>query len=254
MFAWAAGAEKTRRAAAGRRQPLDLERIVRAALVLLDEAGLDGLSMRALAERLGVKAASLYWYVQNKDELLELLADAISAEVRPPEANLPWRGRMEALMAENRRVLLAHRDAARILTVTSPVGPNRLRLIELVFQALLAAGFGGTVVVRAGRLLNDYVTSFVLEEVNEAGMAAKVTKAMGDSADGTDGMATIEEVEETTRRAFAALPKDIYPAIAAVAAYIVDPDLDARFHYGLQVVLDGLEQQLSRTGTSVRAE
>lgn len=238
-FVGAAGAEAAQGDAQGRRQPLDLQRIVRAALALLDEAGLDGLNMRALAERLGVKAASLYWYVRNKEELLELLADAISAEVRAPAVDLPWRARVEALLVDNRRVLLAHRDAARILVATPPAGPNRMRLIDLVFDALLAAGFSGVEVIRAGRLLNDYVTSFVLEEANEVGMAA----AMGV---GEDGAASIEEVEAAGQRSFAALPADTYPAIAAVAAHIADPDLDARFRFGLKVVLDGLERQLAQ--------
>lgn len=233
-----AGADEAQGGARGQRQPLDLERIVRAALALLDEAGLDGLNMRALAERLGVKAASLYWYVRNKEELLELLADAISAEVRAPAADLPWRARVEAPLADYRRVMLAHRDAARILVATPPVGPNRMRLIDLAYDALLAAGFRGVEVTRAARLLNDYVTSFVLEEVNEAEAAAGW---MG----GAGGAAAIEEVEEATQRSFAALPADTYPAIAAVAGHVADPDLDARFRYGMKVVLDGLERQLA---------
>jgi AcrR family transcriptional regulator len=219
-----------------KRQPLDLERVVRAALMLLDEAGLEGLSMRHLAERLGVKAASLYWYVRDKDELLGLLADAISGEVREPAADLPWRERMEAFMLENRRVLLAHRDAARVLMQTPPFGPNRLRLIDLGLQALLAAGFDGAMILRAGRLLNDYVTSSVLEEGAEGDMAAK---GMG------DGDASIEGVEATTQRHFAALPADTYPGLAAVATYAADPDFDARFRFGMQVLFDGLEQQLA---------
>src|SRR5690349_16139343 len=70
---------------------LSRERLVGAALGLIQEEGLDGLSMRALAESLQVKAASLYWHVRDRDELLELLAEAILDKVRLPRATGGWR-------------------------------------------------------------------------------------------------------------------------------------------------------------------
>ncbi|MGH2603105.1 MAG: TetR family transcriptional regulator, partial [Dehalococcoidia bacterium] len=136
------------------REPLDRGRLIRAALALLDEVGLDGLSMRRLAERLDVKAASLYWHVQSKEELLDLLADAISGEVPAPPPDLPWRPRLEALAWQYRRVLLSHRDAARILSATLPGRPNRLRLVDVTLGALLDGGFAGLDAARAGRLMN----------------------------------------------------------------------------------------------------
>ena len=80
------------------RGALDRERVVRVALELLDEVGLDDLSMRRLAERLGVTAASLYWYVRDKSELLDLLADAMSAELPFDRdvSGLSWRAQLEA--------------------------------------------------------------------------------------------------------------------------------------------------------------
>jgi hypothetical protein len=119
---------------------------------------------------------------------------------------------------------------------TPPFGPNRLRMIDLGIQALLAAGFDGTMILRAGRLLNDYVTSSVLEEVTEMDMAAR---GIG------DGAASVEEIESATQRTFAALPMDTYPGLAAVAAHAADPDFEARFRFGMQVLFDGLERQLA---------
>src|SRR5215472_17410485 len=110
-------------AAQGSREALDRERVVRVALALLDEVGLRDLNMRRLAERLGVMAPALYWYVRNKDELLGLLADAISAEMPLADPNRPWRTEIEALARGARRVAHAHRDAARILVATLPTGP-----------------------------------------------------------------------------------------------------------------------------------
>ena len=81
------------------------ERLVRAALDLLGEAGLEGLTMRTLAERLGMRAASLYWHIRNKDQLLGLLAEAIVAEVPEPAPDLPWRAQLEAFATDYRDVL-----------------------------------------------------------------------------------------------------------------------------------------------------
>jgi len=218
--------------------PLDRGQVVRAALALLDEVGLDGLSMRRLAERLDIKAASLYWYMRDKDELFGLLADAISAEVCAPATDAPWRERLEALLWEYRRVLRAHRDAARILAGTVPAGPNRLRLVDMALGALRAAGFDGLDAARAGRLLVDYATAFVLEEINE--------EALGAGAAGHDVGEGEVAADGPSRSPFAALPADRYPSIAALAAHLADPDADGRFRFGLAVVLDGLERRLAR--------
>jgi len=95
-----------------KRRPLDQEQVVRAALTLLDEVGLDDLTMRRLAERLGVKAAALYRHVRNKDELLSLLGDEISGEIPLPAPTGKWQDRLTEMAWNVRRGLLAHRVAA----------------------------------------------------------------------------------------------------------------------------------------------
>src|ERR671937_1783890 len=140
------------------------DRLVREALALLDEVGFDGLTMRRLAERLGVRAASLYNHVGDKLELLALLGDAVCAEVREPDPGTNWRAQLEALAADYRRVLLAHRDAARVLQATPPVGPNRLRLVERTLAILRVAGFDDALVADAATVFNIYVLGFVLDE------------------------------------------------------------------------------------------
>lgn len=151
-------------AAPGSRVALDRERLVRVALELLDEVGLDELSMRRLAERLGVTAAALYWYVRDKNELLGLLADAISAEMPLPDPSRPWRRELEALARGARRVALAHRDAARILVATLPTGPHRLRAIDAVLGLLTRAGFSPADAADAAYVLNVYGVGFMLDE------------------------------------------------------------------------------------------
>src|SRR3954454_19002431 len=99
------------------RQPLDRAQIVRAALALLDEVGLDGLTMRHLAEKLGVQAASLYRHVRDKEEMLVLLADEITDEL--PMIEMPvagdgrdWKHALVDMAYRYRKVLLSHRDGA----------------------------------------------------------------------------------------------------------------------------------------------
>jgi TetR/AcrR family tetracycline transcriptional repressor len=222
----------------GRGHPvIDRGALVGAALVLLDEAGLEGLSMRRLADRLGVKAASLYWHVRNKEELLGLVADEICAGVREPETGLPWREKLEKLVRENRRVLVRHRDAARVLADTVPNGPNRLRLAEIMLGTLREAGFSRRDAVRAAFLLTDYATCFVAEE-------SRFTRAAEERS------SSEEEELARARRYFESLPRETYPLAVELAGYLTDRDSEGRFAFGLRVLLDGLERELaSRAST-----
>jgi TetR/AcrR family transcriptional regulator, tetracycline repressor protein len=221
--------------------PLTVARIVEAALGLLDEVGLAGLSMRRLAERLGIHAATLYWYVRDKQELLSLLAEAICREIQPPDPDAPWRVRLETLMWEYRRVLRAHRDAAHILAATLPAGSQRLRLVDLTLGAVMAAGFDGWAASRAGRLVVDFTTGFVQEEYVTAARSAPPTPPTAEHGsrdavmDHLDHLPTIAEVAEVSAQA--------YPNIAVLSPYLTDTDGDARFGFGLGVILDGLQQR-----------
>jgi TetR/AcrR family transcriptional regulator, tetracycline repressor protein len=94
---------------------LTRERLVGAALELIDEEGLEGLSMRALADRLQVKAASLYWHVRDRDELLQLLADGILESVGRPRQRATWRETVQATADALHRSVSAHKDANRVL-------------------------------------------------------------------------------------------------------------------------------------------
>lgn len=146
------------------RSALTREQVVTAALELLDEAGLGGLSMRGLGDRLGVKAASLYWHLRDKEQLLDLLSEAILREVPEPEAG-PWRPALEDFAARYRQVLLAHRDAARVV-LGFRSGPAALRLYEPVIAKLLAAGLPPSEAADAAVLfVGQYVPAFVVDEV-----------------------------------------------------------------------------------------
>lgn len=149
------------------RGALTREQVVRAALELLDEVGLAGLSMRGLADRLGVKAASLYWHLRDKEQLLDLLSEAIFDEV-PEPGDGPWRPALDTFAHGYRRVLLAHRDAARMVAGLRR-SPAALARFGRLTARLEAAGFPAAEADAAAVLLVGlYVPAFVADEAAAA--------------------------------------------------------------------------------------
>jgi AcrR family transcriptional regulator len=216
-----------------KRRPLDQAQIVRAALALLDEVGLDELTMRRLAERLDVKAASLYRHVHNKDELLALLGDEISAEIPFAKETGSWQSQLTEMAWNVRRGLLAHRDAARVLANTPPVGPRRLKHIEQVLRALRAAGLTDRDAAHAAYHMNNFVTEFVADEARFAAFASRP---------GSSRRKLLAEA----RRQFKSLPAQDYPTIVALADYLAEDAQDDLFQFGIDMCLRGLRSLAKR--------
>jgi len=210
------------------RRPLDQAQIVRAALALLDEVGLDELTMRRLAERLGIKAASLYKHVRSKEELLVLLGDEISGEIPFADRTGSWRDQLTRIAWNVRRGLLAHRDAARVVAYTAPFGPRRLRHIEALLRVLRDAGLSRRDAARAAYHCNNFVTEFAADE-------ARMTALAGVSA------ASQRKLLAEARRHFKALPRGEYPTVVELADDLTDSDPDALFQFGVDLLLRGLE-------------
>lgn len=194
---------------------LDRERIVEAALELLDRDGLAGVTTRRLAQRLGVKSPSLYWHLRDREELLGLLSDRIVADARWPEPSAGWRATAEGLMREYLRCLLAHRDAARVVAGRPPMGPNRLRGAEMLLSALLSAGLGEPEAIDAGLVLTTYVVGFALEQ-----QAAEPPATSDVQAD-----------------------PDRYPTLVRLSKAVPVAGW-ARFEEGLRLILDGAQSRL----------
>jgi TetR/AcrR family transcriptional regulator, tetracycline repressor protein len=119
--------------------PLTREAVIRTALDMLDAVGIDGLSMRALADRLDVKAASLYWHLRDKDQLLELVAEAVLDRVVVPISPPGWRAQAGAACNELALYLQEHRAAAAVVLGCLPV-VQRSRLARDLARVLAAAG------------------------------------------------------------------------------------------------------------------
>jgi len=119
------------------RQPLTREAIVEAALALLERDGITGLSMRKLAQELGTGAASLYWHVGDKEELLSLLLDRIVGEAEVPDPDpANWREQVKELARVTRRMLTERRDAAQLSMGRIPTGPQSLPVLERYLAVL----------------------------------------------------------------------------------------------------------------------
>ncbi|BCJ58527.1 TetR/AcrR family transcriptional regulator C-terminal domain-containing protein [Micromonospora endophytica] len=146
-----------------RRNRLSRERIIAAAVALLDAEGVAGLTMRRLAQQLAVTSTALYWHVATRDDVLDLAVDEIFAEVRLPAAGGDWRADVRALTGQWRTVMLRHPWAPGL--VGRPMlGPNVLARTEFLQSALVRGGFTGVRLAVTVRLLANYVIGAALTE------------------------------------------------------------------------------------------
>jgi TetR/AcrR family transcriptional regulator, tetracycline repressor protein len=210
--------------------PVTREQIVAAALELLDEAGLDGLTLRQLAARLGIRAPTLYWHVRDKRELLDLLAAAILDQAlagwREPQPGQPWWEWLAARARVMRAALLAHRDSALMVSGNRPA-ESSLPGIERQLQALAGAGFEPRDGLLALLTLNAYVIGDVIDQQAE---------------DGQHRPPADEPVAGTAPSAMG--PGGPYPLLRTAASGMSSPD--DRFEYGLGVLIDGLRARHTR--------
>jgi AcrR family transcriptional regulator len=153
--------------------------IVQAALDLLDEAGMEGLTVRALASRLGVQAPALYWHVRNKQALLDEMATLIWRRVSDVMAGLPagtpWREIMSTYAVTIRAELLGHRDGAKAFSGTTLTDPDVVRRQDVTLQDLISQGFTLPDAVRGLLLINNFTIGFCVEE-----QAVRQVTASGD--------------------------------------------------------------------------
>lgn len=138
--------------------------IVKAAFDVLLEEGIKKISIRNIADRLQIKGASIYWHIKNKDELLELLAEEICKEICLPDEGMAIEEQILKISHEFRKVLLKYQDSAYVLVETAPTTPYRLEIIKRSGELLHQLGLRSEDIFSASWMLNNYITSFVLEE------------------------------------------------------------------------------------------
>src|SRR5580704_7371611 len=214
------------RSAAGRKPTLSVPMIVAAAIEVLDEAGVAGLSMRRVADRLGTGAASLYAHVSGREELLELAFDALVGQVRLEEPDpARWREQVHRMMRDFRDILASHTDAALAGLGRVPTSPQTLAAAEVLTGVLRAGGLSNRVIALGFDQLILYVSAFA----HEAGLYRKADPA------------EVERYFAGVHTFYATLPADRYPALTAIADDMTGPDSNERFAFGLDLILDGLE-------------
>src|SRR5262249_3011893 len=145
--------------------------VLRAALVLLDEVGLDRLTVRRLAEKLGVQPGALYRHYPNKRALLDAMVEHIASEGMQQQA-LPggdWREQVRAIAISQRANMLAHRDGARLLATFLSPGPSMLSSFNLFTSLLRSAGASTELAVQGVDTIVCYVSGFAIEEQARGG-------------------------------------------------------------------------------------
>jgi AcrR family transcriptional regulator len=218
---------RTRRRAPRERQ-LTREAIVDAALRIVDEEGLDALTMRTVAHALRTGAASLYAHVGSKEELIELLIERVIGEVElrgePDPAR--WQDQLKESGRAIRAVWSRHRDLARASFARVPLGENALRGSEWMIGVMRAGGLSDRVIGLGCDLLALYVGAIAYEE------------SLYEFQD-----AAAEDVSafvENLRRYFSSLPPERFPNLVALAGPLTSADGDERFEFGLEVLVRGL--------------
>lgn len=205
------------------RPPLTRERVLREALGVADERGIDALSMRRLGQLLGVEAMSLYRHVADKDDLLDGIADLVMAEIEPPSTDADWRPAIRRSAISVHDALRRHPWAGPVIESRLHPGPARLRYLDAVIGVLRGAGFSLPMVANAFMALDSHIYGFTMQEQN-------MPFAMEDAP---------QVVAMLARTIFADYPNVFAMAeLAATGGESIPVD----FEFGLDLILDGLER------------
>ena len=216
-----------KKAAMPERTSLTRERVLRAALDMADEEGIESLSMRRLGGRLGVEAMSLYNHVEGKEDVLDGILELVIGEIAVPAAGVDWRTAMRERAVSARKAFSLHPWAAALMDSRTSSGPGRLGYFDAVVGALTGAGFPLERAGRALSVLDCYIYGFALQRRNMA----------------SGGRERAEDRAEALRDS---APTEAYPHLARMIEWTVAHgyDEDADFEFGLNLILDGLARLL----------
>src|SRR5918992_57467 len=205
-----------------RRLPLTRERVLRAAVALADERGIESLTMRTLGRELGVEAMSLYNHVANKEDLLDGIADIVVGEIEVPASGEDWRSAMRRRAISAREVLSRHPWAGAVIESRSTSSPARLRYPEAVVGNLREAGFSPEMAVHAFFTVDAYIYGFAVQEQNLPS-------------------GTPQELAAISELTLSALPADQYPSLREIITDLVLTkgfDYADEFKFDLDLILD----------------
>jgi AcrR family transcriptional regulator len=204
--------------------PLSRERVLRAALRLADEGGIESLSMRKLAQELGVKAMSLYNHVVNKDDMLDGIVDIAVSEIEVPDLSIDWKTAMRRRAISAHEVLLRHPWATMALMSRVNVGPAMLRYVDATLGCLREAGFSFEMADWAWNAIDSHIYGFTLQKLNFPFEAT--------------------EYSEAAKTGLSLIPADKYPYLNQLTHHVMEGRYDGLhdFEFGLELILNGLDR------------
>ncbi|MDN3355316.1 TetR/AcrR family transcriptional regulator C-terminal domain-containing protein [Actinomadura sp. DC4] len=211
------------RTTAEERTPLSRERVLRGAVAVADAGGIASLTIRSLAQELGVKPMSVYYHVAGKEEILDGIVDIVFGEIELPSTDGEWRAEMHRQAVSARDVLRRHPWAIALMESRRTPGPATLRHHDAIIGTLRGAGFSVAATALAYTLLDSYIYGFALQESSLP-----------------FGPDTVADVTEPIMQAFA---PDEYPHLVEMATeHILRPgySFGDQFETGLTTILDAL--------------
>ncbi|MGV9214096.1 TetR/AcrR family transcriptional regulator [Micromonospora sp. RB23] len=227
-----------------RRMPLSRDRILRAAVALADETGIESLSMRNLAQDLGVVPMALYKHVANKDELLDGMIDVVVGRIAPPEAGATWKDAIRRRVLSAREVLRRHPWAPLAIESRTMATPAVLAYLDSVVGDLRAGGFSANLAHHVMHTMGSRVLGFSQELFDDSRRA------------GRSGSASPEPA--------AAMPPEFaarFPHLAEIATAASHDDESVvgqgcddqfEFEFALDLLLDGIERLHEQGWTAPR--
>ena len=204
---------------------IDLNRIAHVSLDLLNEVGLDGLTMRTVATRLEVKAPALYWHVKGKQELLDRMAEGMVVEavegLEAPRRDESWEDWVLAATHRLRAAMRRYRDGARVMAGTAIAHPEMFRTTELALRTMVDAGFTPEEAARGFPILLHYTVGYTIEE------QAREGESYGECDNPyTNGSITVDA--------------ERFPLSAALITGLFTDEREEAFDFGARVIIGGL--------------
>jgi len=206
------------------RRPLSRERLLRAAIELADQAGLEALTMRRLGQELGVEAMSLYNHVANKDDVLDGMVDLVLGDIQVPPSGTPWKTAMRERAISAHEVLLAHPWAALQIMSRFNIGLGMTRYLDSTLGRLREGGFSVEGALDAWHALDSHIYGFTLQELSLPFAADEASQVSADVLGQLDGGA--------------------YPHVVETITHVMRSGRVEDFEFGLDLILDGLERLL----------
>lgn len=212
------------------RRPWTRAQVLRAAIDLADQGGIESLSMRRLSQHLGGATMSLYNHVSNKDDLLDGMIDILFSEIDLSAGDGDWKSAMRGRASSVRTVMTRHPWAIGLMESRKTPGPATLRHHDAVIGRLLDAGFSMPLVAHAISAIDSYIYGFAQQERSLA-------------------FGTPDNTSELAKAFLQQFPTAEYPHLARLTIeHVLQPGYDYgdEYEFGLNLILDGLEKELAQ--------